>query len=327
MSNKGALKKYGISILLTVAIIGIVFLIGPAVALVLSIDGVSSGPGSVSFNLNFDIGPGELLPGGFTVIINGDTCEFDSDANPLGGTLCPSVSCQVLKKSSSIFGQFNANGFFDNYGYGYGYQYGYGYENGELRYKCTHRQPCGQSGTLSISFSTTVDGLTVTSPSESVSIVSQPCGGRQTGGSGGMGFLRACCDAIVNFAKWQCCQKAVIARIQCCAQPQHPDCAQYCKLIECISPYVMDSLTGRCILPSQNSPGVDSPGVGKFGDGNNQATPTPTNTESDNSGPTGRASSNNGNAGNPFFNSMWPWWLLLLLIIAGIIYWRSRRNA
>jgi hypothetical protein len=320
MSNKGALKKYGISILLTVAIIGIVFLIGPAVALVLSIDGVSSGPGSVSFNLNFDIGPGELLPGGFTVIINGNSCEFDSDANPIGGALCPSVSCQVLKKSSSIFGHFNANGFFDNYGYGYGYGYGYSYgDDGELRYRCTHRQPCGQSGALSISFSTKVDGVTFTSPSELVGIVMQPCGGSSGGGGGGQGN---CCDPVVNFGRWHCCQKAIIARVQCCAQPQHPDCAKNCELMSCISPYVMDASVGRCILPSQNSPGV-----GKFGDGNNQATPTPTNTESDNSGPTGRASSNNGNAGNPFFNSMWPWWLLLLLIIAGIIYWRSRRNA
>jgi hypothetical protein len=322
MSNKGALKKYGVSILLTVAIIGIVFLIGPVAALVLSIDGVTSGPGSVMFNLNFDIGPGELLPGGFAVTINGDSCAFDVDANPLGGALCSSLSCEVLKKSSSIFGKFNANGVFDNYGYGYGYQYGYGYENGELRYKCTHRQPCGQSGKLTISFSTMVDGVTFTSPSTSVTIVTQPCGGRQGGGSGGSGSQGHCCDPVVNFGKWHCCQKAVIARIQCCAQPQHPDCAQYCKLLECISPYVMDSLTGRCVMSSQLPPGFGR------GNGNDQGiSGTPINTElGDGNDLTGDASSDVDGTGGFSFGSHWPWWILLLLILAGIIYWRSRRR-
>ncbi len=325
MFTKGALKKYGVSILLTVAIIGIVFLIGPAAALILTIDGVVVGPGTVMFNLNFDIGPGELLPGGFAVHINGDTCSFDVNANPLGGALCPRVSCVVLKKSMGIFGTFNANGTVDGYGYGYGYQYGYGYNNGELRYKCTYHSPCGQGGKLSISFSTTVDGVTFTSPSHSVNIIPQQCGGSQSGGGGGgQGF---CCDAVVNFAQWHCCQKAYIARIQCCAQPQHPDCAKYCKLLNCIPPYKMDPLVGRCILSSQNEPGTGFGGQGgsNGNDGSNGSTGQATRMGGDGTGNSG-GGSDGGSAGGDS-SSNWPWWLLLLLaLIAGFVYWRSRNR-
>lgn len=316
------MKKYGVSILLTLVIIGIVFLIGPAAALILSIDGVMVGPGTVMFNLNFDIGPGELIPGGFTVDIDGSTCSFDQDANPLGGPLCPQISCVVLEKSSSMFGQFNANGFFDGYGYGYGYRYGYGYEDGELRYKCTWNAPCAQTGVIAISFSTEVDGMTFTSPGTLVALIPKSCGGTSSGGGGGgQGY---CCDPVVNFAKWRCCQKAYIARIQCCAQPQHPDCSRYCELMECIKPYVMDPIGGKCIMPSQNEPGT-----GAFGQGGSAVTPTPQ------GGSTGTGQSTNmgggsdgGLDGSGGSDNNWPLWLLLLLalIIAGFVYWRTRRS-
>jgi hypothetical protein len=242
------------------------------------------------------------------------------------------MSCQVLTKKSSSFGQFNANGFFDAYGYGYGYQYGYGYNNGELRYKCTYRSPCGQSGKLSISFSTKVDGMTFTSPSHSVDIIPQQCGGSQSGGGGGgQGF---CCDAIVNFGQWHCCQKAYIARIQCCAQPQHPDCARYCKLLNCIPPYKMDPTLGRCILPSQNEPGsgfggqggTGTGGNGNVNDGSHDSTGQATQLGNDGTDNTGGGSAG-GNAGGDSSGSSWPWWLLLLLaLIAGFVYWRSRNR-
>jgi hypothetical protein len=322
MSAKGALKKYGVSILLTLVIIGIVFLIGPAAALILSIDGIMVGPGSVMFNLNFDIGPGELIPGGFTVNINGDTCQFDQDANPLGGALCAQLSCQVLEKSSSMFGQFNANGFFDGYGYGYGYRYGYGYENGELRYKCTWRGPCAQTGTLTIFFTTTVDGMDFSSASQMVDLIPQSCGGTNSGGGGGgQGY---CCDPVVNFAKWRCCQKAYIARIQCCAQPQHPDCSRYCKLLECIKPYVMDPIVGRCVLGSQNEPGTYNTGS------SSQLTPTPqggSTGQSTNMGGTGGTGGQPGGSSDGGMGAGTIWAIILALLGLGFLAWfLSRRS-
>src|SRR5574341_1286573 len=337
MSKEGALKKYGFSILLTLAIISIVFLIGPAAALILSIDGlppVFVVPGMVMFFLNFNIGPGELLPGGFTLTIDGSSCSFDSDANELFGPLCPDVSCSVVTKVMGSFGHFNANGFFDptnyGYGYGYGYRYGYGYKNGELRYKCTWTLPCitGPPALSSISFSTTVDGMAFASPASAIFVTGEPCTpppppppppgvGGGSNSAAGMGAAH-CCDPIVNFGKWHCCQKAYIARIQCCAQPQHPDCSKYCELLECIRPYVMDPIIGRCVMPSQSAPGSGF------------ETPTPSSdgftgqaTQKDGDGTGNLGGSEGGDS-----NSYWPWWLLLLLLllIAAYVYWRSRRR-
>ncbi|MEM3154160.1 MAG: hypothetical protein QW165_01160 [Candidatus Woesearchaeota archaeon] len=323
MFSKGALKKYGISILLTLIIIGIVFLIGPAAALILSIDGLPvsvTAPGSFMFFLNFDIGSGELIPGGFTVNMNGNTCEFDNDANPIGGSLCPQINCEVVNKGSSSFGIFNANGFFDGYGYGYGYRYGYGYENGELRYKCTITLPCGLQGTgLTLSFSTEVDGMTFTSPSHSLALIPQSCGG--TSGGGGGGGQGYCCEPVVNFAKWRCCQKAYIARIQCCAQPQHPDCSRYCKLMECIKPYTMDPIVGRCVLGSQNEPGFGNLGQ----DSEVKSTPqdgfagTGQSTQMGGEGTGGfGAGSQGGSAGGPSGGMSWATILAIILVLLGL---------
>ncbi len=322
MHAKGMAKKYALSVLITLGIIAIIFLIGPVAALILTIDGLPASIGSFSalvFFLNFNIGPGELIPGGFTLSIDGSTCDFDVFANELGGALCGSVDCTVVTKTSSSFGQFNANGSLGSYGYGYGYQYGYGYGNGELRYRCTWNTPCViTDSSVSIFFTTTVDSTVFTSGTYSVSVLAdRPCRPPSSGGSSsgvGTGF---CCDPIVNYAQWHCCQKAYIARVQCCAQPEHPDCQSYCELLSCIYPYKQDPATGQCVKRETLLPQTAPP----MEEERPPAAPAPSTPET---GPaTGMAFRTEGSTGNATF-----WAILFLLIAAAILaylLWPRRR--
>ncbi len=95
----------------------------------------------------------------------------------------------------------------------------------------------------------------------------QPPGGGNNGGGNRpvMQVGAGCCRGFVYqggsaYAAYNCCggqdltdvtvqlRTGETQHINCCAQPELPQCRQYCQLDSCISPYVFDTFSGRCII-------------------------------------------------------------------------------
>jgi len=124
-------KKFKvISVIISIAIIILLFYAGPADAFILGLavkDPIVTKGDIVEFKVSTQIELTEMLDiDKFILVLNGSEiqeCEFDVDGNILNG--CKGITITKLASSNSTFGS----------GYSYGYGYGYGYGNGVLEYK------------------------------------------------------------------------------------------------------------------------------------------------------------------------------------------------
>jgi len=122
-------KKFKvISVIISIAIIILLFYAGPANAFILGLtvkDTMVTKGDILEFKVSTQIELTETLDiDRFILILNGSEfqeCEFDVDGNILNG--CKGITITKLASSNSTFGP------------GYSYGYGYGYGNGVLEYK------------------------------------------------------------------------------------------------------------------------------------------------------------------------------------------------
>ena len=133
---KGSVRH--ISIFLTVVIIVMLVLVGPAWAFSLKVvpsqDFVNRGD-EVSFIVSLDIGSGERLPVEYLELDIGSSmiCRF----NPNGEKIVGCDAMTISKLSGTDFGEGNLTGSFHGFGYDFGYGYGYGGGYQSLSYNIT----------------------------------------------------------------------------------------------------------------------------------------------------------------------------------------------
>lgn len=170
------MKKYinsGIALVLTMGIILLLLIAGPAQAFVLGIE-ADTDTANIGDIVNFEVsvkieaGDGVLPVNDLTLILDGPiirSCLFDVSGSILSG--CIGIN-SITRLDSTSFGY----GYSPSFGYGYGYGYGYGNSNGELKYKIeldTTNYPVGTYTTeLKVSignnvFSQSGDDLTIKS--------------------------------------------------------------------------------------------------------------------------------------------------------------------
>lgn len=131
-------SKYRVlSVFLSVLILSLLLLSGPANAFILNLefdDNVDKGD-KVVFTANINIESGEILPVNEIILAIGDkTCVFDSSGTMISG--CSSMGISNIEKTiTSSFESGNRYGYYNGYGYDFGYGYGYSY--GKLEYKIT----------------------------------------------------------------------------------------------------------------------------------------------------------------------------------------------
>lgn len=84
---------------------------------------------------------------------------------------------------------------------------------------------------------------------------------RITGGGGGSSGTSGCCDPVVNYATWHCCNSP--PSFLCCASPEAPVCRPYCTLISCLGGTTFDPTTGTCVIgtPTTTLPPVIPPAI------------------------------------------------------------------
>lgn len=138
MFEKRGVSAKVISIILTVVIIGLIVLAGPAEAFTLNLS--SSTPSvnvgeEISFIAELNIAEGELLPVEYLELsVGGVLCRFDVDGTNISG--CAGLGIVRIEDANSTYGNFSGNFSGTEYNFGYGYGYGYG-GAGRLAYNIT----------------------------------------------------------------------------------------------------------------------------------------------------------------------------------------------
>ncbi len=135
--SQGKSRQGIVSILLTILVIGVLLISGPAQAVTLGITDLSTSTpdegSDVSFTISVDIADGERIPVQYlTLTIGSDSCQFAIDGTEQAGDLCDSVSItQTVESqpyseydySANMYGYDTGNDI--NYTFGPGYGYGY----------------------------------------------------------------------------------------------------------------------------------------------------------------------------------------------------------
>lgn len=139
MPKNKSIKVKFISVFLTVVLIGLLVLAGPAQAFTLNIsptENVVDVGEEISFIASLDIAPEERLPVEYLELIIGTsiTCRFEPDGSSISG--CSELN--IVKLSGANFTEGNRTGNFNDTEYGFGFGYGYGYGISEsLSYNIT----------------------------------------------------------------------------------------------------------------------------------------------------------------------------------------------
>ena len=201
------------SSILTIGIIVLLIMAGPASAIRLDINGLDNVAenSTESFTVSVDIEENENVPvQNLTLTIGDKTCTFSLAGQNITGTLCQYLTITknyAVGYNDSASGQFgygygydatNASWAYRNYtfstGYGYGYTYGYGYSAypyGELSYNITFDPWAVTSDTTyAVSFQADIAGgnkYKVASDSSITITNVASTGGGTTGGDGTSG--------------------------------------------------------------------------------------------------------------------------------------------
>ncbi|MDP4012090.1 MAG: hypothetical protein Q8R00_00590 [Candidatus Nanoarchaeia archaeon] len=162
-------KKKISSYFLTFIVISLLFFTGPANALVIGLQDLSTPTPNeatvVEFTAFVDIEDGQRVPvQDLNLKIGTESCKFSPNGVEISGTLCSSVEINPLDSSPIGYGYgYGYRGTNIGYGYGYGYGYTTGYSNTvdgktELRYRVKWTTPAVSADT---SYDVTLDANVV----------------------------------------------------------------------------------------------------------------------------------------------------------------------
>ena len=144
MTNKTSSKL--VSVLLTVFVIGMLLMAGPANAVSVTQSAPSDASptqgDTTTFDVEVKVSASENLPvDTIELVIDGNTCLYDvNGAFVSGPNICSGFTVQQTSAVSEFSSNRNGNGYGFGAGYGYGYGYGYGAGTNSLtalKYKVT----------------------------------------------------------------------------------------------------------------------------------------------------------------------------------------------
>lgn len=173
--EKASKKAKILSVILTISIITLLIIIGPAQALTLSLNAFSnSNPikgDIITTQASIDVRADERIQfNNITLTLNGDDyCSFLVNGTILSG--CNGMTISLVSSNTS-----NGYGYGYQYGYNYGYGYQSGYSNGEFKYEISLNTSSLADGTYDIklktslnthNYSSSTQTITISSPSQS----------------------------------------------------------------------------------------------------------------------------------------------------------------
>ncbi|HVY01599.1 MAG TPA: hypothetical protein VHA12_02440 [Candidatus Nanoarchaeia archaeon] len=167
-------QKKIVASVITILVVTLLVIAGPAAALQMGLTGFSvSAPIKgeiVSTTATIDVQSNERISfDSINLILSGaanSTCTFDVSGNNL--TTCEGIEIDLLSNTAS-------SGY--GYGYGYGYNYGYGFNNGlsngQLKYNITLNTTGFAEGDYSLILQTSLGGHEYKSSTQSLSVLAQ----------------------------------------------------------------------------------------------------------------------------------------------------------
>jgi hypothetical protein len=183
MDIRSTRKNRILSALLSIMVIGMLIMAGPAQAVSVTVDNLSSptplSGETVTFDVDVSVAPSENIPvSGVFLQVGATKCLFDID----GTRISADAICQSFTLTQTASGDFGFGyGYGNGQSFGYGYGYGYGSTGQALAYTVSW-DTTGYTGSHSITFGTTADTTDFTSntititPAAAVTVASDDIG-------------------------------------------------------------------------------------------------------------------------------------------------------